>query len=83
MKMKKKRQSRLRIFNLKDEGEAKAYYSLLERITSSKIKVPILAKGFMRLVDFSKQVTKLDFYPPFEQYMTRQERVMLKPALTD
>jgi hypothetical protein len=83
MKMKKKRQSRIQVFNLKDEGEAKSYYSLLERITAHKIKVPILAKGFMRMVDFSNQVKKLDFYPPFEQYMTRQERVMLKPMLSD
>ncbi|MEM4247909.1 MAG: hypothetical protein QXH80_01465 [Candidatus Nanoarchaeia archaeon] len=81
--MKKKRQSRIQVFNLKDEGEAKSYYNLLERITANKVKVPILAKGFMRMVDFSKQIKKLDFYPPFEQYMTRQERTMLKPLLAD
>jgi len=76
-----KRKSRLRVFDLKDERESKAYYNLLEWITAKKVKVPILAKGQMRMVDFSKQVKKLDFYPPFEQYMTRQEKVMLGPIL--
>jgi len=78
----KKRQSRLQVFNLKDESESKAYYKLLERITAGKVKVPILAKGPMRMVDFTKQVKKLDFYPPFEQCMTRQEKFMLKPLLS-
>lgn len=77
----KKRQSRMRVFDLKDEIEAKAYYNLLEDITEKKIKVPILAKGSMRMVDLSNQTKKLDFWPPFEQYMTRQERSMLAPIL--
>ena len=77
----KKRQSRMRVFDLKDEAEAKAYYNLLEDITEKKIKVPILAKGSMRMVDLSNQTKKLDFWPPFEQYMTRQERSVLGPIL--
>jgi len=77
----RKRKSRIQVYNLKDEAEAKAYYNLLEKITDKKIKVPILAKGSMRLVDFSKQTKKLDFWPPFEQYMTRLEKTMLGPVL--
>ena len=77
-----KRKSRVQVYNLKDEAEAKAYYNLLEKITDKKIKVPILAKGAMRMVDFSKQTKKLDFWPPFEQCMTRMEKSMLAPLLT-
>ncbi|MFH0869000.1 MAG: hypothetical protein V1839_02110 [archaeon] len=78
----KKRKSRIQVYDLKDEAESKAYYKLLEDITDKKIKVPILAKGSMRMVDFSKQTQKLDFWPPFEQYMTRMERSMLAPLVT-
>jgi len=77
----KKRKSRMRVFDLKDEAESKAYYKLLEDITEKKVKVPILAKGSMRMVDLSNQAKKLDFWPPFEQYMTRQEKSMLAPLL--
>lgn len=77
----KKRKSRIQVYDLKNETEAKAYYDLLEDITEKKIKVPILAKGSMRMVDFSKQIKKLDFYPPFEQYMTKHEKVMLAPLM--
>lgn len=77
----RKRKSRIQVYDLKDEAEAKAYYNLLEKITDQKIKVPILAKGSMRMVDFSKQTKKLDFWPPFEQYMTRLEKTMLGPVL--
>jgi len=78
----KKRKSRIRVYDLKDEAEAKAYYDLLEDITVKKIKVPILAKGSMRMVDFSNQVKKLDFFPPFEQYMTRMEKSLLAPLVS-
>lgn len=77
----KKRKSRIQVYDLKDEAEAKAYYDILETITEKKIKVPILAKGSMRMVDFSKQTKKLDFWPPFEQYMTRAEKSMLAPLV--
>jgi len=76
MAAKKKRQKRIQTFDLKKEEEAKNYYNLLETITAKKIKIPILAKGSLRLVDLTKQAKKLDFYPPFEQAMTRQERLI-------
>lgn len=77
----KKRKSKIQVYDLKDESDSKAYYNLLEKITDKKIKVPILAKGPMRMVDFSKQTKKLDFWPPFEQHMTRQEKSLLGPLL--
>ena len=72
--MKEKRQKRLRVFNLKDEGEAKQYYSLLKVMSKQKLKAPVLAKGFMRMVDLTRQIKKLDFYPPFETSWTNVER---------
>ncbi len=77
MVKKKKRQKRLKVFNLKDEKEAKEYYTLLKRMSREKTKAPILAKGFMRMVDLSQQLKKLDFYPPFESSWTREERQLM------
>ncbi len=72
--MVKRREKRLKIFNLNDEREADEYYTLLKHMSRKKIKAPILAKGYIRMVDFSQQLKKLDFYPPFETSWTRQER---------
>ena len=77
----KKRQKRLQVFDLQKNTEADAYYKLLTKIAKQDIKVPIMAKGTMRMVDMSKQLKKADFYPPFEAYWTQKERQLI-PALS-
>ena len=72
----------LQIFDLKNDKEARKYFSALKQIVKKKIKVPILAKGTVRMVDFTKKLSKLDFYPPFETSWTRQEKLILGDFLS-
>jgi hypothetical protein len=67
----------LQVYNLEVDKEAKTYFSTLKRIVREKMKVPIMAKGPMRMVDFTKKLKKLDIYPPFETSWTRQEKIIL------
>ncbi|MGB9675081.1 MAG: hypothetical protein ACP5IJ_00045 [Candidatus Nanoarchaeia archaeon] len=69
-------------FNLMNEKEAKQYFSILKKIVKSKLKVPIMAKGMMRLIDFSKKLAKLDIYPPFETHWTKEEKLILGKFLS-
>jgi len=67
----------IQLFNLDEDCQAKKYYALLKHIVRQKLKVPIMAKGAMRMIDFTKKLQKLDFYPPFETVWTKQEKLML------
>lgn len=72
----------IQVFNLDEENQANKYYTLLKQIVRKKLKVPIMAKGAMRMIDFTKKLAKLDFYPPFETAWTRQEKLMLGEFLS-
>lgn len=67
----------LQIFDLSSEKEAKKYFAVLKYALRNKTKVPVVAKGMMRMIDFTKKLAKLDFYPPFETAWTKQEKLML------
>jgi hypothetical protein len=67
----------VQVFDLSVTSQANKYYKLLKQIVRSKLKVPIVAKGTMRMIDFTKKISKLDFYPPFETAWTKQEKLML------
>jgi hypothetical protein len=72
----------IQMFNLDEDGQAKKYYSLLKQIVRKKLKVPIMAKGTVRMIDFTKKLAKLDFYPPFETAWTKQEKFLLGEFLS-
>ncbi|MEM2874056.1 MAG: hypothetical protein QW063_01175 [Candidatus Nanoarchaeia archaeon] len=67
----------LQIYDLSNDKEYKMYFAALKHILRNKAKVPIMAKGMMRMIDFTKKLTKLDIYPPFETAWTKQEKLML------
>ena len=72
----------LQVFDISKESEARKYFTALKKIVRGKIKVPIMAKGTMRMVDFTKKLTRLDIYPPFETAWTRQEKIILGEFLS-
>lgn len=72
----------IQVFNLGEENQANKYYALLKHVVRKKVKVPIMAKGTMRMIDFTKKLAKLDFYPPFETAWTKQEKLMLGEFLS-
>ena len=72
----------IQLFNLDEDSQAKKYYALLKSIVRRKLKVPIMAKGTMRMIDFTKKLAKLDFYPTFETAWTKQEKLMLGEFLS-
>ena len=72
----------IQLFNLDEESQANKYYALLKHIVRKNLKIPIMAKGTMRMVDFTKKLQKLDFYPPFETAWTKQEKFLLGDFLS-
>ena len=72
----------LQVFDLNTDSEAKKYFVALKKIVREKIKVPIMAKGSMRMVDFTKKLARLDMYPPFETAWTKQEKLILGEFLS-
>ncbi|MEM2954575.1 MAG: hypothetical protein QW625_01305 [Candidatus Nanoarchaeia archaeon] len=67
----------VQVFDLTDRKQEKAYYAMLKNVVKNKQKIPIMAKGMMRLVDFTKKLAKLDIYPPFETAWTKKEKIIL------
>ncbi|HKZ50077.1 MAG TPA: hypothetical protein VJ110_03680 [Candidatus Nanoarchaeia archaeon] len=67
----------LQVFDLKNDSESKKYFTALKKIVREKLRIPIMAKGSMRMVDFTKKLSRLDIYPPFETAWTRQEKLIL------
>ena len=67
----------LQVYDISDGKESKKYFAALKHILRKKVKVPVMAKGMMRMIDFTKKLSKMDFYPPFETAWTRQEKLIL------
>ena len=67
----------MQVYDLTDGAESKKYFAALKHITREKVKVPVMAKGMMRMIDFTKKLAKMDFYPPFETAWTKQEKLIL------
>jgi hypothetical protein len=67
----------MQIYDLTNDKECKKYFSALKHIIHERAKVPVMAKGTMRMIDFTKKVSKMDFYPPFETAWTKQEKLIL------
>jgi|GEM_PF-2266481 len=72
----------IQCFDLNDIKQAKTYFGLLKKLVRSKLKVPIMAKGMMRMIDFTKKLAKLDIYPPFETHWTKEEKLILGKFLS-